>query len=390
MMTLKTGRLFAFASLLIFCSCSTIRKAGKEDSTTISSLHFLGERDVPFNKQFNGTTIGGLSGIDYNPERQEYYLICDDRSAINPARFYTAKLQVNERGIDTVIFTAVTNLLQANGSVYPNTKQEPGNTPDPEALRYNKKTNRLIWTSEGERIVGKNKTTVIADPTINVIGLDGNLVDSFPLPEQLHMSSLQKGPRQNGVLEGLAFADDFRSMYLSVEEPLYEDGPRAGLTDTTAWVRIIKYDMDSKQPVAQYAYKLDPVAYPPTPLDAFKVNGIPDILSIGNNKLLVLERSYSTGRLACTIKIYLTDLGDASNISINASLIANPPNKPATKQLLLNMDSLGIYIDNIEGVTFGPTLPNGHKTLIFIADNNFSDDEVTQFLLFEVEPGRRG
>ena len=48
------------------------------------------------------------------------------------------------------------------------------------------------------------------------------------------------------------------------------------------------------------------------------------------------------------------------------------------------MDDLGIYTDNIEGVTFGPLLPNGHKTLLFIADNNFSAIEKTQLLLFEV------
>ena len=50
------------------------------------------------------------------------------------------------------------------------------------------------------------------------------------------------------------------------------------------------------------------------------------------------------------------------------------------------MDTLGIYIDNVEGVTFGPDLPNGHKTLIFVSDNNFSALEKTQFLLFEIIP----
>ena len=48
------------------------------------------------------------------------------------------------------------------------------------------------------------------------------------------------------------------------------------------------------------------------------------------------------------------------------------------------MDDLGIYTDNIEGVTFGPTLPNGHKTLLFVSDNNFTAIEKTQLLLFEV------
>jgi hypothetical protein len=50
------------------------------------------------------------------------------------------------------------------------------------------------------------------------------------------------------------------------------------------------------------------------------------------------------------------------------------------------MDDLGIYIDNIEGVTFGPTLPNGHATLIFVADDNFKQIQKTQLLLFEVIP----
>ena len=48
------------------------------------------------------------------------------------------------------------------------------------------------------------------------------------------------------------------------------------------------------------------------------------------------------------------------------------------------MDDLGIYIDNIEGVTFGPLLPNGHKTLLFVADNNFTVLQKAQVLLFEV------
>jgi hypothetical protein len=54
------------------------------------------------------------------------------------------------------------------------------------------------------------------------------------------------------------------------------------------------------------------------------------------------------------------------------------------KTLLLNMDELGIYTDNIEGVTIGPVLPNGHKTLLFIADNNFTIVEKAQVLLFEI------
>jgi hypothetical protein len=57
---------------------------------------------------------------------------------------------------------------------------------------------------------------------------------------------------------------------------------------------------------------------------------------------------------------------------------------PAKKSLLLNMDDMGIYTDNIEGVTFGPLLPNGHKSLLFIADNNFKSIQKSEIILFEV------
>ena len=48
------------------------------------------------------------------------------------------------------------------------------------------------------------------------------------------------------------------------------------------------------------------------------------------------------------------------------------------------MDDLGIYVDNIEGVTFGPLLPNGKKTLLLVADNNFNPIEQSQVFLFEI------
>ena len=349
-----------------------------------ASLHFIGEKDIPYNLLYKNTTVGGLSGIDYDASSKNYYLISDDRSAINPARFYTAAISFNQKGIDTIMFTGVNFFLQTNGNVYPNINANPHNTPDPEAIRYNPITNLLTWTSEGERIVNK-KDTVLEDPTIITVSTSGNFVDSFAIPSNLRMQVIEKGPRQNGVFEGLTFADNYKNMFVSVEEPLYEDGPRVDVTDNNTFIRILKYITADKKNIAQYAYKPDNIAFAANPVDKFKINGIPDILYLGDNKLLVIERSYSTGRLSCTIKIFIADLNKATDIS-NLPLKINAGNfTPVTKKLLLNMDDLGIYIDNIEGVTFGPDLPNGHKTLLFIADNNFSANQVTQLLLFEVK-----
>ena len=373
----------AFFFLLPICfPCCTTQKA--TTGNAIPSLRFLGEFDLPHRIQFQGTTVGGLSSIDYNKKKDEYYLICDDRSDINPARFYTAKIAINKSGIDTVQLTAVNTLLNAKGEVYPNRKQDSLHVPDPEALRYNPTNNTLVWSSEGERIVQENKT-LLEDPAIYVANLQGQTIDSFPLPANLHMQAAEKGPRRNGVLEGLTFSPDYKTLYASVEEPLYEDGPRAGLGDTSGWIRIIRYNVATKQPVAQYAYRIDPVAEEPVPKGAFIVNGVPDILAINEHQLLVTERSFSTGKPTCNVRVYLAELNGAASIAGVQSLERNPSQQPIRKTLLLNMSSLNRWIDNVEGATFGPVLPNGRKTVLFVTDDNFAPGERTQFFLFEIQ-----
>ena len=348
----------------------------------IKQLNFLGEYDVPHNLNFKNTIVGGLSGLDYDAGRDLYYSISDDRSDHNRARFYTMKIVVTPKGIDTVMFAGVTTLLQADGNVYPNKGENPYRTPDPEALRYNPTTNRMVWTSEGEREIGTFKT-VLENPAITTITTEGKYIDTFPLPEQVLMHKEEMGPRQNSVFEGVTFADDYKSMYVSVEEPLYQDGPRADTQDINPMIRILKYDFASKKNTAQYAYKLDPVAYPSLPF-TFRMNGVSDILWTAKDKLLVLERSFSTGHSGCTIKICEADLSKATNIKDNKSMKTDKAFVPAAKRVILNMDNLGRYVDNVEGMTFGPTLPNGHKTLLTIVDNNFSIFEKTQVFLFEV------
>jgi hypothetical protein len=269
------------------------------------------------------------------------------------------------------------------GNFYPASRQDPYRTPDPEALRYNPTNNTFIWSSEGERIVNAEKT-VLENPAITEINSTGKYLDTFQLPAQLIMQSTENGPRQNGVFEGLTFANNYQNLFVSVEEPLYQDGDRAGLKDSGI-IRILNFDIKTKRTTAQYAYQIDPVAFPPFPANGFKVNGIPDILHLEGNKFLIIERSFSTGRLSCTIKVFLADISSAENIQDFSFLKNKTGIKFVSKKLLLNMDSLGRYIDNIEGVTFGPTLENGNKSLIFISDNNFNPLERTQFLLFEIQ-----
>lgn len=367
--------------LISFSSCNVNRHAQKIHE--ISELTLLDEYEIPYNFTFENTHIGGLSGIDYNSKKDKYYFICDERSEKYSPRFYTAGIKILNEKIDTVLFKDVTFLEDKVGNNLPEVLNKMAPLPDPEALRFYPPKNSFIWSSEGERIVNSEKK-VLLNPSVSEVSASGEYIDTFEIPPQLHIQEIEKGPRQNGAFEGLDFTTNMKYLFVSVEEPLYNDGSRASIHDTTGITRIIKFDMRSKKPIAQYAYQLEPVAFEPVPKNAFKVNGISDILYLGNDRLLVIERSFSVGRMPCTIKIFEADLSTADNINEMESIKSKTSIKMIHKKLLLNMDDLGIYIDNIEGVTFGPVLPNGKRSLLFVSDDNFDPRAKTQILLFEI------
>lgn len=379
------GSIFVWCllAILVIPGCSTSRGRNFQASQpSLDSVRFVGQYVIPYNLSFNNTVVGGLSGVDYDSINDTYYFICDDRSAINPARFYTARISVSDKGIDTAYFTDVIFLQQPGGGAYPSMKTDRFKVADPEAMRLYQPKQVLAWSSEGERIV-KPSDTILQAPFIHLTSFKGEHIDAFKVPEKVLPQTVTRGSRQNGVFEGLTFADNFNSLFVSMEEPLYEDGERADTIDNKAFTRILKFDVETRTQTAEYAYRLSPVARPPVPAGAFKINGISDILEVGPQQLLVVERSFSTGSTHCTIRVYKANLDKATDVQHLPSLTTSGFTE-MSKTLLLNMDHLGIYIDNIEGVCYGPRLPNGNRSLVFVADNNFNPLEKSQLLLFEI------
>ncbi|MCO6497296.1 MAG: esterase-like activity of phytase family protein [Chitinophagaceae bacterium] len=370
---LRTPFLF-IAIILLVLQSATAQKGGYQ-------LKFLQEYILPNNTVFENTKVGGLSGIDYDSASGLYYSICDDGSDLAPARFYTYTIDFKNDRIDAINLKGVHYLRNSFNRLFlPFSKNKMGSV-DPEALRV--LGDKIIWSDEGVRNVSP-KGLYLTTPRIFLADKEGNYEASFDVPEVVEVSREEKGTRNNGGFEGLAITPDKKYLYASVEEPLIQDGPRAGLNDSTGIVRIIKFDIETRQPVAQYAYQIDPVAYPVKPENGFRVNGISDIMFLNDDQLLVIERSFSMGRLPCTIKVYMIDLTKATDISEHFSL-KGKESLVVPKKLILNMDTLNRFTDNIEGVTFGPTLSNGSPSLIFVSDNNFNPLERTQFLLFELQ-----
>ena len=84
------------------------------------------------------------------------------------------------------------------------------------------------------------------------------------------------------------------------------------------------------------------------------------------------------------IRLYAADTSVASNVQAVPSLVG-AVYTPVAKRLLLDLDKANIgYVDNIEGISWGPKLSDGNDTLILVSDNNFNKSQITQFLAFEV------
>lgn len=91
------------------------------------------------------------------------------------------------------------------------------------------------------------------------------------------------------------------------------------------------------------------------------------------NKFIVLERGVrlTKGGINYTGGLYLADMTGAKDISAVKSL-ADGKSAGMKKQLLVDLEDVlkNRKMENYEGLAWGPTLPDGRKSLLVIADSN--------------------
>lgn len=354
-----------------------------DDRKDVAGIEFLGEVTLPTGAQFDGTEVGGLSGITYDKAAGVFYAISDDRSQIDPARFYTLTIDLADLELDPgdVAFTDVTTVKDASGTPF------PALSLDPEGIA--RAPNGLYISSEGEAKPGVRLTA----PFVNRFGLDGQQSSALPVdPRFLPTADRSSGIRDNLAFESLTVTPDGKTLYTATENALLQDGPAATRESGTA-SRIVRYDVATGDETAEFVYITDPVAAEPVHPDTFATNGLVDLLALDNRgTLLAVERSFSNG-VGNTIKIYEVGLQGATDVSETEAIETESDDgelevevgAPARKELVLDLADLGIPLDNIEGISFGPTLPGGRPSLILVSDNNFSGTQFTQVLAFALD-----
>jgi hypothetical protein len=367
--------------------------ARKHEAThPVAGLRFIGEQRIPHRQLFQGTLVGGLSSIDFDPRSGTWIMASDDRSELGHARFYTTRLDYDAGGFRAVGLESVHTFRQVDGSAYPALKDVAtlgGEVADIEAIRFDPRGDGIWYASEGSE--GSNP--VATGSFVRHADGEGGYRSSLPLPDMLKAApDKTAGPRGNLGFEALAFAPDGQSLWVGMEAPLRQDGAPAS-PERGAVSRFTQFDRDGKV-LAQYAYPVDRVQGRPAP-GRLGDNGVAEMLVVDSRHLLALERSGvqdAAGRFAFFIRLYLVELEGATDIAafptLDGATLNGTPYALLKKRLLMDFNRVGLdKVGNLEGISWGPVLANGHRSLVLISDDNFSADAVTQLLAFEVLPG---
>lgn len=305
-----------------------------------SQVRFLGETVIPPGLSVGGTTVGGLSGIDRDAETDQYVLISDDRSDRQAARFYNARINVDDSGLHGIEFTGTHPFRRADGSTYPASTDPDGGTADPEDIRIDPWSGHYWWSQEGNRPDNPVGDDTLAEPSVRVAAPDGEFVGALRLPANYGVATPGQGTRNNESVEAITFAQAGSLLVSALEGPLLQDGPPA--THRDGAVSRITVQTRAGQILAQYPYQQEPLFAEPEPDSrAHPSAGVSAILAaepVNANRHLVLERSFVPGA-GYRVRLFTIDTEGATNVKDLASLAGNQVT-PVRKRLLLDFDDL--------------------------------------------------
>jgi hypothetical protein len=308
------------------------------------AVFLLGSLVIPPNLVVDGLTVGGLS--DLVRVGEDTWRAIVDNEEDTPARVFDLRFRVTERGPAPLagekpsdVPRSVLRLAGLDGKSF-----------DGEGLEV---------TPEGTLLVSSE-----TEPSIREVSAEGETLRMLPVPPLFLTDKLAgRGARVNAGFEALALSPDGRTLWTANETALAQDAPDEARFATHP-IRLLRYD--SYQPAAQYVYVVEPIRRR-TP--GFSVRGLVDLVILPEGGLLALEREFVDG-LGLSVQLFHVALDGATDVSGLESL-AGQTYTPVKKTLLYDFARSGFVPDNLEGLAFGPDLPDGDRTLVVVSDNNF-------------------
>jgi hypothetical protein len=275
------------------------------------------------------------------------------------------------------------------------------------AFDANSEFNTLRLDPEGIR-VGYNGTLYISDeygPYVFEFDRQGHLIRRFDVPAKFRIAMPSGDPNEellgnksgrqaNRGMEGLAISPDGKTLFGMMQNALLQDNALSpGTTDrVSVFTRILKVDLVTGQ-TKEFIYVLD---------NFNRGQGVSEILAINDQEFLVVERdnrSYlsPTPQAPTRKTIYKINVNGATDVSaiegISASVLPAGV-VPVDKKLFINLlePTFGLDQDNsnaipekIEGLAWGPDLPDGRHVLYVMSDNDLDPNRATQIYAFAID-----
>ena len=337
----------------------------------LPSFELLGTAELPAGFELDGAPVGGLSALAHQASTGLWYALSDDRAEHGPARFFTLRVDLGSGSLadGAVEVLEATELRREDGRPF-----EEG-TLDPEGLAIG--AGGTLWISS-EGWAARGVTPFVAE-----LRLDGRALRTLELPDRF-LPSDGRGVRDNLGFESLTLSPDGAALFVATENALAQDGPAAS-PESGSLARILRFDAASGRLVAEHAYDVERVPLVPVDPDGLVVGGLVELLSLGGDRLLALERAYAEGR-GNTIRLYLVDLAGADDVSGADRLARSGPFRPdpVAKQRVLDLAAFGVPVGNVEGMALGPPLPDGRRVLLLVSDDNFDPAQSTRFYALAV------
>ncbi len=326
------------------------------------------------------------SGIAYTGRGNRFVAVDDrgpaDGAAEFAARFQTLEIVATPGGSPALSVTLVSTTLLTD------VRGEPLVGSTIAKLRYDAEAVRVspggtLWISEEY------------GPSVDEFSMDGRMIRRLAVPEAFqndHPSPdpilempphAKRGRQPNRGLEGLAVTPDGSKLVTILQGPLIEDqavnerGLRIGVN-----LRLIEIDVQSGA-TRQFVYVMEG-----------SDRGVNEILAVNRDQYLVLERDGKSGAAAEHRGLFLIDLRGATDVSGMESLPGTTLPEaitPVSKRLFLDLMNPEYGIagasmpEKIEGLAFGPDLPDGRRLLIVTVDNDMRKEVPTTIYAFGVD-----
>ncbi|MEM8757273.1 MAG: esterase-like activity of phytase family protein, partial [Planctomycetota bacterium] len=290
---------------VLLCAGAAVAEGSCEPASDIGfgpiELRLIGEHRVPADADYHGTRIGGLSGIDFDPDWGYLVAISDDKGQYAAPRAYLGQIELADDRIVGLEWTNMLPITIGTGELI--------DVPlDPEGIRFIPHGDEfgeptLLFVSEGDANRG-------VEPRLYEMCSGATRMDEWPAPKTHVAKSARSrsGVRHNRAFESVAVVGD-RVAVVANEEPLRQDGDEL--------VRLTTYDLHEPlaEPISEIAYPLGPAP------DGLVVSstGLVDLLALDGGRLLALERSFSpAGRFGA--RLYVVEPSGATDVLGAASL----------------------------------------------------------------------